>query len=422
VLSVAGGIRALAPQHDKQCGERMSDHDSDHSEEGASSRPSRLPLVLTGLAAGLVIGLAGNWLISGTRTAVVRSSVAAAVEPQPILTRVGERIVVPPNSPLRTRLVVEEPTMKEVARTLVLPAMVEADPTRTVKVLPPVAGRVIDLKVQLGARVTEGQELAVIDSSDLAQAFSDAEKARSTLRLTKQALDRLMILEKSSAIAVKDREQAQSDHAQAQSELERAESRLRAIGVSPDQKERSRLLSLKAPITGSVIDLQVAPGAFLNDPTAGIMTLANLDTIWVTANVPEKDISFAFTGQTVNVAFASYPDKVFSGKVLFVSDVVEPDTRRNKVRIAFDNADKALKPNMFANATFAAPSIMRIMLPNSALLMTNDRTSVFVEVASWAFERRDVEIAYQEGAAVALKSGLAPGERVVVKGGVRLND
>jgi cobalt-zinc-cadmium efflux system membrane fusion protein len=312
--------------------------------------------------------------------------------------------------------------MKEVSRTLVLPAVVEADPARTVKVLPPVAGRVIDLKVQLGARVTEGQELAVIDSSDLAQAFSDEEKARSMVKLTKQALDRLLVLEKTAAIAVKDREQAQSDFAQAVSEFDRSQSRLQAIGVSPDQKERSRLLSLKAPVAGSVIDLQMAPGAFLNDPTAAVMTLANLDTVWVTANVPEKDISFVFTGQTVNVAFASYPDKVFSGKVLFVSDVVEPDTRRNKVRIAFDNPDKALKPNMFANATFVAPPVTRILVPNSALMMTADRTSVFVEVASWAFERRNIEIAYQEDATTAVKSGLSPGERVVVKGGVRLND
>jgi len=152
------------------------------------------------------------------------------------------------------------------------------------------------------------------------------------------------------------------------------------------------------------------------------MTIANLDTIWVTANVPEKDIAFVFPGQTVNVTFRSYPDDVFSGKVLFVSDVVESDTRRNKVRIAFDNPDKLLKPNMFADATFVAPSASRLIVPTSALMMTNDATSVFVEVSDWAFERRNVEIAYQEGTTVTIKAGLRPGERVVVKGGVRLND
>jgi cobalt-zinc-cadmium efflux system membrane fusion protein len=153
-----------------------------------------------------------------------------------------------------------------------------------------------------------------------------------------------------------------------------------------------------------------------------MMTIANLDTVWVTANVPEKDVSFVFPGQSVKVAFASYADKVLTGKVLFVSDVIEPDTRRNEVRIAFENPDKAFKPNMFANVTFVAPSVMQVMVPNSALLMTNDRTSVFVEVDSWAFERRTLEIAYQDSALTAIKSGLQPGDRVVAKGAVRLND
>ena len=122
------------------------------------------------------------------------------------------------------------------------------------------------------------------------------------------------------------------------------------------------------------------------------------------------------------MTFPAYPGETFSGKVLFVSDVLEPDTSRTKVRIAFDNPDKALKPNMFANAEFEAPKMSRLIVPTSALVMANDRTSVFVEVAHWAFERRDVETAYQEGGRAVIKSGLQPDDRVVVKGGVRLND
>jgi membrane fusion protein, heavy metal efflux system len=341
----------------------------------------------------------------------------------PILVRQAQRIVVPPGSPLRSLLVVADVESKEVAHTLVLPATVEVDPSRTVKVLPPVAGRVVSLKVQLGQRVTQGQELAVIDSGDLAQAYSDDEKARTVLTLTKQAIDRALGLEKSGGAAIKDREQAESDYAQAQSEFSRAETRLRSLGVSADPADKTRLLSLKAPASGSVIDLEIATGDFLNDTTATAMTIANLDTIWVTANVPEKDTSFVFTGQSVNVTFPAYPGEVFNGKVLFVSDVLEPDTRRTKVRIAFENPAKALKPNMFANATFVAPAVSRLTVPTSALMMTNDRTSVFVEAAPWTFERRDVAIDYQEGGdAAVIKSGLRPGERVVVKGGVRLND
>jgi cobalt-zinc-cadmium efflux system membrane fusion protein len=334
----------------------------------------------------------------------------------------GSKIMVPQGSALRGKLIIDIVAAKDIQRRLSLPAVVEADPARTVKVLPPVAGRVVDLKAQLGERIVQGQELAVIDSSDLAQAYADDEKARASLKLTKQALDRLMILEKSSAIAVKEREQAQSDNAQAQAEFARAQSRLRAIGVSAEPSQEGRLLSLTAPAAGSIIDLQVSRGAYLNDPTAAIMTIANLATVWVTANVPEKDTALVTTGQSVEVVFTAYPNEVFKGQVLFVSDVLDPDTRRTKVRIAFANPDMRLKPNMFANAEFVAPARTMPVVPTTALILRNETDQVFVEVEPWTFEARQVEVAFQQGDEAVIAHGVAAGERVVVKGGVLLND
>jgi cobalt-zinc-cadmium efflux system membrane fusion protein len=270
--------------------------------------------------------------------------------------------------------------------------------------------------------VTQGQVLAVIDSADLAQAYSDDAKARTVLKLSKQALDRLLGLEKTRAISVKDREQAQSDYAQAQAELKRAEARLKAIGVSAEQQEQSRLLSLTAPISGSVIDLQVGLGAYLNDATAALMTIADLETVWVTANVPEKDTALVVKGQSVDVVFTAYPDKVFKGQVLFVSDLLEPDTRRTKVRIAFPNPEVQLKPNMFAKATFFAPVQMAPTIPTAALLLRDETDQVFVEVEPWVFEPRRVETTIQEGDQAVVMKGLTVGERIVVKGGVLLND
>ena len=280
---------------------------------------------------------------------------------------------------------------KEIQRTLVLPAIVEADPAHTAKVLTPVAGRVIDLEVRLGERVTQGQELAVIDSGDLAQAYSDDEKAHAALKLTtKQTLDRMLLPEKTSAAAIKDREQAQNDHAQAQSELGRAETRLRSIGVEVHPKEGgSRLMTLKAPTTGSVIDLEIAAGSLLSTiRLPAVMTIANLDTIWVTASIPEKDTALVAKGQSADVIFTAYPKEVFKGDVLFVSDVLDPDTRRTRVRIAFDNPGAKLKLNMFANATFLAPKQNMLVVPTSALVLKDESDRLFVEVEPWTYEPR----------------------------------
>ncbi len=343
-------------------------------------------------------------------------------ESVPFLIKDGERIRIPPGSPLRAKLAIATIAAREIERTLVLPAVVEADPTRTVKVLPSVAGRVIEVKVGLGARVAKGDVLAVIESGDLAQAFADDQKARAGEKLTKQALDRLLILEQSAAISVKDREQAQNDYAQAQAEAERSARRLRALGVPAEGAEPTRLLSVKSPITGSVIDLQMAPGAYLNDITASVATIADLNTVWVTANVAEKDTARVVKGQAVEVVFTAYPGETFRGNVLFVSDVLDPDTRRTRVRIAFENPGLRLKPNMFANATFLAPKQLLPTVPTTALVLRQETDQVFVEVEPWVFEARSVDVAFQQGGQAILTGGLKAGERVVVKDGVLLND
>jgi cobalt-zinc-cadmium efflux system membrane fusion protein len=387
-------------------------------------------LAVAALATASVIGWARGLSVQDVIDAVRvtigalagRPSAVAAPRDSAAIERVGMRIIVPEGSPVRSKLTVGPVAEQELQRKLVLPAIVEADPARTVKVLPPVTGRVTDLMVQLGERVVQGQELAVIDSGDLAQAYADIVKAKSVVTLTKKALDRQLGLEKASAASVKDREQAQSDHGQAVAELERAESRLRAIGVPADSRPESRLLTLRAPAAGSVIDLQVARGAFLNDPTAALMTIANLGTVWVTANVPESDTARVSKGQDVAVRLPAYPGEVFAGKVLFVSDILDPDTRRTKVRIAFANPDLRLKPNMFAEATFLAPREKAAVVPTQALILKNETDQVFVEVAPWTFEARPVEVGFQQGDRAVIARGLQPGQRVVTSGGVLLND
>jgi cobalt-zinc-cadmium efflux system membrane fusion protein len=340
----------------------------------------------------------------------------------PLLVHRGNQILVPEGSALRQRLVVGPAAAEALSATLILPAVVESDPARTAAVLTPLAGRVRDLRVALGDRVMAGQALAVLDSPDLAQAYDDADKATDSLGLTQKNLERQEGQHKIGAASDRDLDQARSDHAQAVAEYTRTQARLQAIGASADSKARSRLLTLRAPVAGSITTLAIAAGNMINDPTQPVMTIADLNTVWVTALVPEKDIGVVAKGEDVQVRLAAYPAQTLSGKVLFVSDVVEADSHRNKLRIAFANADYRLKPNMFATVTLLAPQLSRVVLPTSALLMNNDRTTVFVATAPWTFERRIVEPQLEEGSRVAINSGITAGEQVVVKGAILLND
>lgn len=343
-------------------------------------------------------------------------------EQAPALVRQGSQIIVPAGSALRERLTVLPAQLESVRAKLLLPAVVESDPSRTSTVLTPLSGRVLEVKVALGDRVTRGQVLAVIDSPDLAQAYDDDDKAADTLRLGQKNLERQEGQARIGAASDRDLDQARSDHSQAQAEYARTQARLRVLGISAQSNDRSHLLTVRASMAGSVIALSVARGNMINDPTQPMMTLADLSTIWVTALVAEKDLAAASKDQDADVVLAAYPDQILHGKVLFVADIIEPDSRRNKIRIAFANPDYRLKPNMFATVTLLGPAQSRIVVPSSALLMNNDRTSVFVATAPWTFERRSVDPQLEEGPSVAIRSGIQPGEQVVVKGGILLND
>ena len=353
-------------------------------------------------------------------TAHAATTVAAA--PAPMLVRQGNRLSVPAGSPLRDRLLVATVGQQTSPHDVSLPATVEANPANTVNILPPLTGKLLELKVRLGDSVKRGQVLATMSAPDLAQAVADAQKARDALDLAQRALVRARGVNEAGSNAAKDVEAAQSSVAQQTAELHRSEARLRSLGADGTGSAAGQVLKIVAPLAGTVTALNAAAGANLNDATAALMTVSNLDSVWVTVNVPESVVGAVAPGQNAVVTLAAYPGRSFSGKVGFVSAVLDADTRRARARIVFANPEGLFKPNMYATAVLGVPQAAQAQVPASALLMNNDSVSVFVEAEPWTFVRRMVELGREDGDSVRIRSGLAAGERVVVRGGVLLND
>ncbi|GLQ47475.1 secretion protein HlyD [Dyella lipolytica] len=344
-----------------------------------------------------------------------------ATETAPAFTVDNGLLKVPSDSPLRKELVVQPVEMREAPHALVFPGNVEADPARTANVLPPLTGKVVELKVGLGDHVTRGQLLAIIDSGDLAQAYADVDKAHDALDLAKKTLDRARGVKEAGGNATKDLEAAQSGYNQALAEFNRAQTRLTAVGGAPGAQAK-RPMQIVAPASGYVTALSVSPGTYVNDATAAMMTISNLDSVWITSNVPESDVGQVAKGQKVHATLMAYPDQAFNGTVTFVNPLLQSDTRRDLVRAAFPNQDGRLKPNMYANVSIDIPQPAQVFVPESALLMNNDNVSVFVEVSPWTFERRTVDLSYDESGDTRVLKGLKAGDRVIVRGGVLLND
>ncbi|WP_035881033.1 zinc efflux RND transporter periplasmic adaptor subunit ZneB [Cupriavidus metallidurans] len=371
------------------------------------------------LAAAVILGLGG----AGVWTMRAKADQKRA-DPPVALRHEGERLVVPAESPLRRTLAVAPATRETVAAPFNLPAMVEADPAKLVKVLPPLAGRIVSLNKQLGDEVKAGDVLFTIDSADLAQATSDAAKARAAMTMARRNLDRQRELDKSEIAAKRDFEQAQSDYDQAASESQRADARLAQLGAKSGgsaQAGGGHILTVRSPINGRVVDLNAATGAYWNDTTASLMTVADLSHVFVTANAQEKDLGHVYVGQSATVKFDAYDDAQ-PGKVRYVGQILDADTRTTKVRMVFDNPDGRLRPGMFAQATFLSQPHEGIVVPMSAIVQSGFYTRAFVEVAPWQFEPRVIKLGAQIGDRMEVKSGLSAGDRVVVKEGVLLND
>jgi membrane fusion protein, heavy metal efflux system len=344
-------------------------------------------------------------------------AIAPAVDP-PTIQHDGNRLVIPDGSPLRQRLKVEPVKILPVTDKLQVPASVEPDPATTAKITAPVAGRVVKLFVHVGDTVKQGQPLFSLDAPDLVSAQSDYLHARSTLAQAEKTLARQRDLKEHGIGSDRDLEQAQTDEKVARAELERTSMRLKLLKSDPG--ELGKPLSVLAPIPGRVVDATIAPGEFKNDPNAVLMTITDLSNVWVTANVQEKDVRRVHAGQEVTATFTAYPGETFSGKVLFVADILDPDTRTLKARIAFANDTGRLKPGMFALVTFQSQATPKVVVPAVALVLLGDKNVVFQEVAPWTFEPREVVAGASHEEGVTIEKGLAGGEKIVASDAVLL--
>ena len=251
---------------------------------------------------------------------------------EPIMTRQGNTITIPPHSPLRTHMTIKTISTSNKPHVVSFPGMIEADPSRTVNILPPLTGRLVSLRVKLGDVVKPNQILAVISSPDLALAHADNEKARAVLTLSTDALKRTKDVYRAGGASLKIVQLAQNDYSQSLAEAHRTHAKLNTLG-----SRRFNLLTIRAPIQGRVTALNYGMGSYINDPLATLLTLSNLTTIWVTAHIPENLIGVVERNQRVTVHLPAYPKQVLHGKISFVNSFLEPDTRRNKTRIAFSN-------------------------------------------------------------------------------------
>jgi membrane fusion protein, heavy metal efflux system len=304
------------------------------------------------------------------------------------------------------------------AETRALPTLVTAngvvspDVNRTMHVTSLGGGRVIDLKVKLGDTVTKGQTLLVISSPDLASAMSDYQKAKADEVLSHKALDRAQMLFDRGAIAAKDLEAAQDAEDKTKVDVETAEHHIQVLGADPAHP--SALINLKAPESGTIVEQNVAgfEGVKSLDNTPNLFTIANLAEVWIVCDVFENDLGEVHLGDAAEIRLNAFPERVFKGDVADISRILDPNTRSAKVRIVLGNADGALRPGMYAVATFRSRKLTsRIVVPATAIMRLHDKDWVFRKEGGNRFRKIAVQA-----------DGLAPDGMQEIRNGVKPGD
>ncbi|MGA2869384.1 MAG: efflux RND transporter periplasmic adaptor subunit, partial [Verrucomicrobiota bacterium] len=343
---------------------------------------------------------------------------AEPAEPPSQFERQGDLVVIPEQSILRDRLKFDTARVEKIQSQLSAPAVVEADPQQYANIFPPLTGRLIRLHVQLGDTVTNGQLLASLQSPDFFAAQDNYVKAKSIEELTNRALKRQQELLENKIAAQKDVEQAMSDYESAKIDLDTAVEQLLAYGFNPDTDKFGQPMQVFSPLSGQVVEMASAHGEFRNDNTIPLMTVADLSTVWVTASVHEKDLRFLTKGQEISASIAAYPGESFSGKVSFIGDLIDPDIRVAKVRIAFDNPDRRLKPGMFATVNFLGFPQTQVTVPATAVVQSGNSAFIFEQIKPWILQPREVKVGTQQDDRLIITDGLEAGASILAKEGV----
>ena len=352
---------------------------------------------------------------------------ANAAKPQPsagVKNDIGNEVELDPAmlANIRVEAVRAEPDRSQLGGT----GKVQFNEDRTVRILAPLPGQVVDFHLGLGDAVQKDQLLFSIKSREVASLVTDYLESQRDLDLAQKTYNMNHDLFEHQAASRISVQQAESDLAKAKAHVARGEEALRVLGIDPDEATKDgglrSLVPVRSPAAGTLIERNLTPGQFVQADSNALLTIADLSTVWVLVDVFERDIHLVHVGQKVQVVAAAYPSLRFPASVERISDKVDPDSRTLKVRLLVSNPNLLLKPEMFITSSLelggGAPTLS---VPAGAVFTENGKSYVFAAINDRRFERRLIVAAPDAEGRLRVTSGLHVGEKIVTDGAMLLD-
>lgn len=316
----------------------------------------------------------------------------------------------------------------EIRDLLRIPGSIQVDEQRMARIGAPVTGRISDIDVVLGQHVKRGQVLATVNSTELAQNQLAYIKALQQISLQSKAVERAKALLDADVIAPAELQKRESELSGAKADLIAARNQLMVLGMSQaniDKLSRSAQMdtfsNINARIAGTVISRKINLGQVVQ-PADELFVVADLSTVWAVAEVPEHQIDLIEKGQEVDIEIPAIYEKPIKGKLIFVGDVVNPETRTVTVRSEILNNKQEIKPDMLVSMLVLSKPTKKLSVPAQAIVRENDKNYVFVQIAPNKYRLREVTTDEEYQGNVAVINGLSAGETVIVEGAFHVNN
>ena len=300
------------------------------------------------------------------------------------------------------------------ASTMSVTGQVQPDVTRVIPVISLASGRVIAIYAHLGDLVKKGQKLFTVQSNDIDQAYSDYRKAVADEVLAKVQLERAQLLFSKGAISKSALEIAQDTEDKAVVDVETSASHLKVLGAT-DLKQPTGAINVYAPASGVIIEQNITQSAGVKtlDNSPNLFTIANVDDVWIICDVYENQLPSLSVGQTAQIHFSAYPDKVVTGRISEIAPVLDPTIRTAKVRVQVSNPG-FMKIGMFVTASFQSQKQdAHVVVPATAIVHLHDQDFVYAAKSEGSFAlTKVVSGAMVTGGLQVIQSGLAAGQKV----------
>ncbi len=371
---------------------------------------------LTGASALLAIMLA----LGGCGDKPAKGAAPAAQDAKGEAGKEEKGLKLTPEEQERAGIKVEEAGPKSFDDVVNVTATIRPNQDRVAKIAPRVEGRIVRVSANLGDNVRVGQALAVMDSLAVGEAQSALLRAQSSERVAQADFKRAESLSAEEIIPRKDLLRAQGELERASAESRAARDRLRLLGGSAPVGSRAESsFALTAPFAGTIIQKKATIGE-LGTPSDAIFTVADLSVVWIEANLTDDLLAKVKKGALATVTVGAYPGERFIGRVAYIANVLDKDSRTIAARIEVANKDGRLKPEMFANASISTGGqVEAISVPDTAILIVQGQPSIFV-AENGGFEARAVETGEKLAGRTVIRSGLKAKEQVVTAGAYAL--